>query len=110
MESLTASIRRPGPAPKLSEERERELIAEYAKGVPILDMLLAFGISRPVLYKTLDKHGVPYGKRPRKNGSPVDLAVERGGVVNHEGGHVQSDVTPSAKPGATAEPEEDEKR
>lgn len=82
----------------MSEERELELVAEYAKGRPILDLLAEFAISRPLLYKTLDKHAVPYAKRPRKNESPVDLAVKPGGVVVPEGGHVQSDVT--SLPGA----------
>lgn len=109
MESQTVPLRKRGPAPKLSEERERELIVEYQKGTPVAALLLEFDISRPLLYKTLDKYGVPFGKSPRKTESPVDLAVERGGVVTSEGGDTSNvNPTPSATPGATAEASKEE--
>lgn len=49
-----AAGRRPGPKPKLDEEKTAAVRAAVAGGQPVAAVTRSFGVSRPTIYKALD--------------------------------------------------------
>jgi len=105
MTTTGIALRRPGPAKKLDAQAEADVAAQYRDGVPIQEIVRTHGISKPLLYRTLERLGVPFNKRSSTNENPAALTGAPGDV-NPEGGlHVQSDDTtlPDAEGNGTSE-------